>query len=93
MGAGLALGLLALFLITAIGPLFDGDLTVSSYDAVLNEDGTLSEHYTYDVGSSGQYRMLYRDLGGAGHPQHQHGTVYPAGFHDTRTGDNRVCEG
>ena len=41
VGAGLALGLIALFLITAIGPLFDGDLRVSSYDAVLNEDGTL----------------------------------------------------
>ena len=60
VGAGLALGLLSLFLITAIGPLFDGDLTVSSYDAVLNNDGTLSEHYTYNVGNSGEYRMLYR---------------------------------
>ena len=60
MGAGLALGLLALLIITFVFPLFDGDLTVSSYDAVLNEDGTLSEHYTYDVGSSGEYRMLYR---------------------------------
>jgi uncharacterized membrane protein len=56
----LALGLLALLIITAIFPLFDGDLTVSSYDAVLNEDGTLSEHYTYEVTSSGKYRMLYR---------------------------------
>ena len=57
MGAGLALGILALLLITAIGPLFDGDLTVGSYDAVLNGDGTLSEHYVYDVSGSG---MLYR---------------------------------
>jgi uncharacterized membrane protein len=60
VGAGLALGLLALLIITFVFPLFDGDLTVSSYTAVLNEDGTLSEHYTYDVGSSGEYRMLYR---------------------------------
>ncbi|NTV00955.1 MAG: DUF2207 domain-containing protein, partial [Methanoregulaceae archaeon] len=60
VGAGLALGLLALLIMSAVSPLFDGDLTVSSYDAVLNEDGTLSESYTYNVGSSGEYRMLYR---------------------------------
>jgi len=60
VGAGLAFGLLALLIITSVSPLFDGDLTVSSYEAVLNKDGTLKEHYTYDVTSSGQYRMLYR---------------------------------
>jgi uncharacterized membrane protein len=60
VGTGLALGLLALIIITAVSPLFDGDLTVSSYDAVLKNDGTLEEHYTYNVGSSGEYRMLYR---------------------------------
>ena len=60
MGAGLALGLLALLIITAVTPLFDGDLKVSSYNAVLNNDGTLTERYTYDVSNSGEYRMLYR---------------------------------
>ena len=60
VGAGLAIGLVALLLISVIAPLFDGDLTVSSYDAILYEDGTLSEQYTYNVGSSGEYRMLYR---------------------------------
>lgn len=60
MGGGLALGLVALFLIAALGPVFDGDLTVKSYEAILYEDGNLSEHYTYDVQNSGEYRMLYR---------------------------------
>ena len=60
VGAGLVLGLLALFLISFVGPLFDGDLTVSSYEAVLSPDGSLREQYTYDVNAGGQYRMLYR---------------------------------
>lgn len=60
VGAGLAIGLITLVLITAIGPLFAGSLTVSSYEAVLSGNGTLSEQYTYNVGSSGEYRMLFR---------------------------------
>ncbi len=60
VGAGLALGFLALLLISVVSPLFDGDLTVSSYKAVLSGDGTLTEHYTYNVMAGGKYRMLYR---------------------------------
>ena len=60
VGAGLALGLLVLLIITAVSPLFDGDLTVISYEAVLNGDGTLTEQYTYNVLAGGEYRMLYR---------------------------------
>ncbi len=33
---------------------------VDSYDAVLYENGTLTEQYTYDVRTSGEYRMLFR---------------------------------
>ncbi len=60
VGAGLAIGLIALVLIPVIAPLFAGSLTVSSYEAVLYENGTLSEQYTYNVGSSWEYSMLYR---------------------------------
>jgi uncharacterized membrane protein len=60
VGAGLAVAILALLIISALVPLFDGDLTVSSYNAVLSDDGTLTEQYTYNVRAGGQYRMLYR---------------------------------
>src|SRR5665647_3899651 len=60
VGAGLAIGLVTLILITAVGPSFAGSLTVSSYEAALHDNGTLSEQYTYNVASSGQYRMLFR---------------------------------
>lgn len=57
---GLILGILGLVAVTVIPPLFEGDLAVDSYEATFLEDGTLQEHYTYDVLSSGEYRMLYR---------------------------------
>ena len=57
---GLVLGIIGLLAVTFIPPLFDGNLVVNSYEATLAEDGSLNEHFTYDVGSSGQYRMLYR---------------------------------
>ncbi|HII97791.1 MAG TPA: DUF2207 domain-containing protein, partial [Methanoregula sp.] len=60
VGAGLVLGILALIGIAVLGPLFEGDLTVSSYEAEFGADGVLVEHYTYDVGSGYEYRMLYR---------------------------------
>ena len=56
--ASLVLGILGLALVTAIPSLFEGNLVVDSYDAVLYENGTLTEQYTYDVKTSGQYRML-----------------------------------
>jgi uncharacterized membrane protein len=58
--ATLVLGILGLALVTVVPPLFEGNLVVDSYDAVLYENGTLTEQYTYDVQTSGQYRMLYR---------------------------------
>lgn len=56
----LILGIIGLLVVTVLPPLFSGSLTVDSYEATLAEDGGLQEHYTYDVSSSGQYRMLYR---------------------------------
>ena len=58
--AGLIIGIVGLFLVTAAPALFEGDLVVTSYDAVLYDNGTLTEQYTYDVKTSGEYRMLYR---------------------------------
>jgi uncharacterized membrane protein len=57
---GLVIGIIGLVLIAVIPPLFEGNLVVDSYEAVLYENGTLTEHYTYDVRESGEYRMLYR---------------------------------
>ena len=56
----LALGIIGLGLVTVIPPFFEGDLVVDSYNAVLYENGTLTEQYTYDVRTSGEYRMLFR---------------------------------
>jgi hypothetical protein len=58
--AGLIIGIIGLLLINAAPALFDGNLVVDSYDAVLQSNGTLTEHYTYDVHTAGEYRMLYR---------------------------------
>ena len=58
--ATLVLGIIGLGLVTVIPPLFEGDLVVDSYNAILYENGTLTEQYSYDVKPSGQYRMLYR---------------------------------
>ncbi|NMB77581.1 MAG: DUF2207 domain-containing protein, partial [Methanomicrobiales archaeon] len=60
VGAGLLLGLIAFAIVIGFAPAFDGDLTVTSYNAVLSDDGRLSEEYTYHVGNGGEYRMLYR---------------------------------
>jgi len=58
--ASLVLGLIGLVLVTVVPSLVVGNLVVDSYDAVLYENGTLAEKYTYDVRVSGQYRMLFR---------------------------------
>ncbi|MCJ7662673.1 MAG: hypothetical protein MUO24_00365, partial [Desulfobacterales bacterium] len=58
--ATLVIGILGLGLVTVIPPLFEGNLVVDSYNAILYENGTLTEQYTYDVRSSGEYRMLFR---------------------------------
>jgi len=42
----LVLGIVGLVLVTLIPPLFEGDLVVDSYNAVLYEHGTLTEQYT-----------------------------------------------
>ena len=57
---GLVLGIIGLLAVTFIPPLFEGNLVVDSYDAVLYENGTLVEHFTYDVKNSGEYRGLTR---------------------------------
>ncbi|HUT39609.1 MAG TPA: DUF2207 domain-containing protein, partial [Methanoregula sp.] len=58
--ASLVIGIVGLVLVTTVPPLLEGNLVVDSYEAVLYENGTLTEKYTYDVKISGQYRMLYR---------------------------------
>ena len=66
----LVLGILGLALVTAIPPLFEGNLVVDSYDAVLYENGTLTEHYTYDVKASRQVPHAVPVVGGPPHPWH-----------------------
>ncbi|MFA5398450.1 MAG: DUF2207 domain-containing protein, partial [Methanogenium sp.] len=39
---------------------FEPDLVVDTYTAVLQNDGTLTENYVYDVAYAGTYRMLFR---------------------------------
>ena len=56
----LALGMIGLLIVTVAPPLFEGSLVVDQYEAALYGNGTLTEAYTYDVKSSGEYRMLYR---------------------------------
>ena len=58
--ASLVIGIIGLFLVVAVPPFFEGNLVVDTYDATLYENGTLHEQYTYDVRTSGEYRMLYR---------------------------------
>ena len=58
--ASLIIGIIGLFLVAIIPPLFEGNLVVDTYDAVLYANGTLTERYTYDVKTSGEYRMLFR---------------------------------
>ena len=82
VGAGLAIGLVTLILITAVGPFFAGSLTVSSYEAALHDNGTLSEQYTYNVASSGQYPHALSRVGGSAFTQ-QHSTVYPGSIDDS----------
>ncbi len=57
---GLVIGIIGLVVASAVPPLFAGDLVVDSYDATLMSNGTLTEHYTYNVHTSGEYRMLFR---------------------------------
>ncbi len=56
----LLIGVLAVVGAAALPDLFRGDLEVQDYEAVFYENGTLVEHYTYDVRVAGEYRMLYR---------------------------------
>lgn len=56
----LVIGIIGLVAVLTIPPLLQGDLVASLYDAMLYSNGTLHETYTYNVGTSGEYRMLYR---------------------------------
>ncbi len=58
--ATLIIGIAGLALVTLLPPFFEGDLVVTSYEATLYGNGTLTEHYTYEVKNSGEYHMLYR---------------------------------
>jgi uncharacterized membrane protein len=58
--ASLIIGIIGIALVSTVPALFEGNLVVDSYDAVLYENGTLTETYTYDVRTSGEYRMLFR---------------------------------
>ena len=44
----------------ALPGVIEGDLVVGHYNAVLTENGTLSERYDFVVKNSGEYRMLFR---------------------------------
>jgi len=54
------LGAAAILISIGIPALIEGDLVITRYQATLQDDGTFTEVYTYDVKSGGQYRMLYR---------------------------------
>jgi len=54
------LGAAAILISVGIPALIEGDLVITRYHATLQDDGTFTEVYTYEVKSGGQYRMLYR---------------------------------
>jgi len=56
----LVIGVLAIIGANALPALLKEDLEVEHYDAVFYKNGTLIERYTYDVHSTGEYRMLFR---------------------------------
>ena len=57
-----AIGIAALGLLiaAAIPGLLEGDLVVDTYHADFGQNGTLAETFTYEVRTSGEYRMLFR---------------------------------
>lgn len=60
VGACLLLAGVSIFFSFGTGLTFEPDLVADSYTAVLENDGTLTETYVYDVASAGTYRMLFR---------------------------------
>jgi len=58
--ATLAIGIVSILLMSMVGSLMEGDLVIDHYEAEFSADGSLTETYTYEVKSSGRYRMLYR---------------------------------
>ena len=50
----------SIFFSFGTGLSFEPDLVADSYTAVLENDGTLTETYVYDVAYAGTYRMLFR---------------------------------
>jgi uncharacterized membrane protein len=57
-----AIGVAALGILigTAIPALLEGNLVVDSYHADFGQNGTLTETFTYQVKTDGEYRMLFR---------------------------------
>ncbi|HUK38874.1 MAG TPA: DUF2207 domain-containing protein, partial [Methanomicrobiales archaeon] len=60
MAITLVIGVVALALSFALPGALEGNLAVDQYTASISADGTLTEHYTYDVKAPGVYRMLFR---------------------------------
>ena len=60
VAACLLMGIIGLAIVMVLPPLFEGNLVVDSYTATLHENGAFTEQYTYNVRTSGEYRMLYR---------------------------------
>ncbi|HUU74829.1 MAG TPA: DUF2207 domain-containing protein [Methanoregulaceae archaeon] len=56
----LVIGIVVVLFTSLLGGLMEGDLVIDNYQASFTEDGALSEEYSYEVKSSGQYRMLFR---------------------------------
>ncbi|HZD43472.1 MAG TPA: DUF2207 domain-containing protein, partial [Methanomicrobiales archaeon] len=58
---GVAIAVAGLLALTFSPQIFPPALSVKTYDAEFYGNGTLVEQITYDVGVSGQYRMLFRN--------------------------------
>ena len=56
----LIIGVAALALALTLPRALEGNLAIDNYSATISADGTLTEHYTYVVKTSGTYQMLFR---------------------------------
>ena len=52
---------MSLFSLFVVPALVEGDLVIDRYDANYDLGGNLSEQYLFDVHTSGEYRMLFRN--------------------------------
>ncbi len=91
--ASLIIGIIGLMLIAVVPPLFEGNLVVDSYEAVLYENGTLTEHYTYDVRDSGRVPYALPFMGGPPRLQFHESTINSISFGRTPRGNIWLCQG